>query len=79
MIEEAKPGTLRAQVRAIGAATVSQEFVDAVSFPAMVYDLAAKAFIEQWRESPRTRAVRMAATLLTGPPGYVSPDEPEVK
>jgi len=65
---------LREQVRGIAGRRINLVFAEKVSFPLILTALAAQAFMEQWPESPDTRAVRKACELMKNP-GWVSEDE----
>ncbi len=72
-----KPKTLREQIERIACTEIGPEWYKAAGFHKAVTELCAKAFLFQWEESDRTRALRRAATLLRCP-GWVNPHEPPV-
>ena len=69
---------LRTQILRIAERRINPAFAATIDWPTIVDTLARNAFIEEWEDGADVRAIRRAAGLLHGRPGWVTEDEPEV-
>lgn len=75
----AAPSNLREQIKEIAIRRVGAQYAVSTTFPDWVDYLAKWAFIDRWPESSDTRAIRTAAKMLHGEPGYVDPSVPPIE